>query len=325
MTVYNSLYERLLGSPLELWLDTLPETVAESFERGHGDLAKWRAVVGELPKIKPSSIDLSSNRVRIGRADDVDGETATEIERQLRILHPWRKGPYSVFGIDIDTEWRSDWKWARLQQHISPLKGRHVLDVGCGNGYHAWRMAGDGAELVAGIDPTMLFVMQYQALQQYMPQAPVYVLPLGIEHLPQKLNGFDTVFSMGVLYHRRSPIDHLHELRALLRAGGELVLETLVVDGGVDTILVPQGRYAKMRNVWFIPSVLALERWLARCGFRNIRTVDVAVTSLDEQRSTDWMTFDSLPDFLDPNNRSLTVEGLPAPKRTVIIADAPGG
>lgn len=321
MNIYSTLYERLEGSPLEGWLETLPSSVAAAFERGHGDLAKWQGAVDALPNIKPSSIDLCASSVSIGNAADVGVEMALEIERQLRILHPWRKGPYSVFGLDIDTEWRSDWKWSRLQPYITPLKGRYVLDVGCGNGYHAWRMAGEGAALVAGIDPTMLFVMQYQALAQYMPQVPAYVLPLGVEQLPQKLSGFDTLFSMGVLYHRRSPIDHLYELRALLRSGGELVLETLVVDGGQDTVLVPQGRYAKMRNVWFIPSPLALEQWLRRCGFSNIRLVDVASTTVDEQRSTPWMTFDSLSDFLDPDDRSLTAEGLPAPKRAVFVAE----
>jgi len=141
--------------------------------------------------------------------------------------------------------------------------------------------------------------------------------------LPRNLSGFDTLFSMGVLYHRRSPIDHLYALRSLLRSGGELVLETLVVDGNADTVLVPPGRYAKMRNVWFIPSPQALAGWLARCGFKNIRLVDIAVTSFDEQRSSGWMTFDSLPDFLSPDDRTLTIEGLPAPKRAVYIAEAP--
>ncbi len=323
MSIYTALYERLEGSPLKPWLDTLATTVDAAFGRGHGDLAKWQGAVNALPPITPSSIDLCAGSVRIGEAADVDVATAAEIERQLRILHPWRKGPYSVFGIDIDTEWRSDWKWERLKGHISPLTDRYVLDVGCGNGYHAWRMAGEGAALVAGVDPTMLFVMQYQALQQYMPQVPVYVLPLGVEQLPQGLSGFDTVFSMGVLYHRRSPIDHLYELRSLLRSGGELVLETLVIDGDRDAVLVPQGRYAKMRNVWFIPSPLALEGWMQRCGFRNVRLVDVATTSIEEQRSTQWMTFDSLPDFLDPVDRALTVEGLPAPRRAIIVAEVP--
>ena len=56
---------------------------------------------------------------------------------------------------------------------------------------------------------------------------------------------------MGVLYHRRSPIDHLLELKGCLQTGGELVLETLVIDGGLGEVLVPENRYAKMRNVWF--------------------------------------------------------------------------
>ena len=44
------------------------------------------------------------------------------------------------------------------------------------------------------------------------------------------------------------------------------------------------------------------------------------MTSTDEQRATKWMTNHSLIDFLDPNNKSLTIEGYPAPKRAVFIA-----
>ena len=121
---------------------------------------------------------------------------------------------------------------------------------------------------------------------------------------------------------RQDLFEHLLTLKGALRSGGQLVLETLVVEGGVDSIFVPPGRYAKMRNVWFIPSPATLERWMQRCGLKNIRVVDENVTSLDEQRSTDWMTFESLPDYLDPADRSKTVEGYPAPKRAVVIATA---
>jgi tRNA (mo5U34)-methyltransferase len=143
------------------------------------------------------------------------------------------------------------------------------------------------------------------------------------EDLPQKLSCFDTVFSMGVLYHRRAPFDHLEELKNALRPGGELVLETLVVEGDANTVLLPRDRYAQMRNVWFIPSALALENWLQRLGFVNIRTVNINQTSVEEQRSTAWMNFQSLADFLDPNDSSKTIEGYPAPRRAVVIAEKP--
>ena len=147
---------------------------------------------------------------------------------------------------------------------------------------------------------------------------PVDVLPLGIEALPENLNLFDTCFSMGVFYHRRSPMDHLRELKDILVSGGELVLETLVIDGKLGECLVPEGRYAMMNNVWFLPSCLTLESWLKKCGFKDIRCVDESTTSTEEQRATEWMHFHSLADFLDKNDPSKTVEGHPAPRLSLI-------
>jgi tRNA (mo5U34)-methyltransferase len=264
---------------------------------------------------------LITDAVEIGQVGDVLDEDRILLEKQLKGLHPWRKGPYDLFGIKINTEWRSDWKWERLRDHIAPLKHRLVLDVGCGNGYHCWRMLGADAKMVVGIDPMILNVLQFQVIRKLYGASPVYVLPIGIEDLPYGLKAFDTVFSMGVLYHRRSPIDHLMELRDCLQPGGELVLETLIIDGRLGEVLVPEGRYAKMRNVWFLPTCDTLMSWMKRCGFKNIRLVDVTITSVEEQRSTEWMHFHSLKDFLDEENPLLTCEGLPAPKRAIFIAN----
>jgi tRNA (mo5U34)-methyltransferase len=306
------------------WVNTLRDAVESHFNsRRYGDLPAWLRSLSGLPDIRPGAVDLLTG-VSIGRSEDCAPGQKEQLEKHLRELHPWRKGPFDLFGLHIDTEWRSDWKWDRLKDRISPLDGRAVLDVGCGNGYHCWRMHGAGARSVLGIDPSPRFVVQFEAVKRYINEMPVHVLPVGIESVPDDAGLFDTVFAMGVLYHRKSPLDFLHKLKGCLRAGGELVLETLVVDGDDNTVLVPEGRYAKMRNVWFIPSVGMLMRWLQRCGLVNVRVADVSVTTVDEQRSTDWMKFESLTDFLWPGDPGRTIEGLPAPKRAILLAETQG-
>lgn len=316
---FESTYQSLLGTPLAHWLETLPQQMREFDQQGkHGEFDKWCRMLEKLPQTAPSSVDFRQS-VTIGQAQDIDTYTAKQISGLLKQFMPWRKGPYALHGIDIDTEWRSDFKWDRVAPHISDLRDRVVLDVGCGSGYHMWRMLGAGARGVYGIDPTQLFMIQFQAIKHFAPNNNIHFLPLGIEQM-QPLNAFDTVFSMGVLYHRKDPIAFIEQLKHQLRRGGELILETLVVDGNADTVFMPGERYAQMRNVWFLPSVDALKKWLERLGFVDIRLADVNRTSLDEQRATDWMTGQSLQDFLNPEDLSLTVEGYPGPQRAVLIA-----
>ena len=310
-------------TPLHPWLkQQMP--LADQICSDHGDYLRWNQVLEQLSGYKTGQLDLSRALIQIGDENQLDDDKKQQLKRLLLNLHPWRKGPFDVFGIKIDSEWRSDKKWQRLRGSISPLKGRHVLDIGCGNGYYMLRMLGAGAAWVLGIDPTILFNMQFNALTQLSTvKINANILPVGVDQLPDRLNYFDTVFSMGVLYHRRSPIDHLYKLLSCLRPGGELVLETLVIEGPDDQLLLPDSRYAKMRNVWFIPTAQALKSWLQRCGYSNIRIIDVSTTSLDEQRSTEWMRFESLSDFLDPDNHSRTIEGYPAPVRAILKAQRP--
>jgi len=320
---YEAFFLHLRDCGFGAWVPALErETAVRLHPDAQGNLPRWWAALGALPRRRSGADRLDSACVGTGDGPEQDYLHEDALRSALMALHPWRKGPYCLHGVLLDCEWRSDWKWDRLAGHIQPLEDRAVLDVGCGNGYHCWRMAGEGARVVLGIDPTILYVMQYLAVAGYLRDRRVGVLPLALEDLAGDMSGFDTVFSMGVLYHRRSPLDHLRDLHRLLRPGGELVLETLVVEGGEDRVLVPAGRYAKMRNVWFIPSPEALANWLGRCGFSAVRTVDVTATGIEEQRSTDWMRFQSLADFLDPRDSSRTLEGYPAPCRAILIARA---
>ncbi len=319
--LFDDFYQDISHNRMSGLLKTIPQAMEQRFgDYTHGLLNQWLPLLNQLPELDNSQLDLV-NAVRVGSDDNLEPEQRAHLTKLLKQFHPWRKGPYHIHGVHIDTEWRSDWKWDRIKDHIAPLKDRYILDVGCGSGYHCWRMYGAGAKMVIGIDPSQLFLMQFMAIKHFIGTSPVHFLPLGIEYMPENFQMFDTVFSMGVFYHRKSPFEHLTQLKTLLRDGGELVLETLVVEGDEHTVLVPDDRYASMRNVWFLPSCLALEKWAKRAGYKNVRIVDVDQTSIEEQRATDWMTFQSLADFLDPNDPNKTIEGYPAPKRATLIAN----
>ena len=287
--------------------------------QAHGDNPVWQAAVDRLPMcggVRLTADDLVS----------LDGPMAAngraQLQTALQALHPWRKGPFSLFGIEVDAEWRSDLKWRRVAPAVH-LAGCRVLDVGCGNGYFGWRMLAAGADLVVGLDASVLFHMQHQAINRYAQSRRNWVLPLRFEQLPLHLSEarFDAVFSLGVIYHQREPRQHLARLRRCLKAGGQAVVESLVVDGPEP--LHPVGRYARMHNVWTVPTPTCLIAWLAEAGFQDIHIIDISATIPDEQRSTPWMRFQSLAEALDPTDSSRTIEGHPAPKRCVAAARNP--
>lgn len=317
---YSPLFDQLKESSLASWVTTLEKQIqAKLFDSNDGHLEGWLKALKSLPDFKRLGYDVLNTVQFEGDCEREMAETA------LRSFLPWRKGPVHLGGVHIDTEWHSDWKWDRLKDQIAPLDGRTILDIGSGNGYYLYRMLGAGAKLAIGVDPFLLFVMQFWAIRHFAPEdLQAWVLPLGWEDLPEKLPVFDSLFSMGVLYHRRNPQSFLKQLQSYVRPGGELILETLVIEGQKEEVLVPEGRYAKMRNVWYIPRVATLEDALIQSGWENVRCIDVTPTSINEQRSTDWMTFESLPNYLDPNDQTKTIEGYPAPIRAVVIANKPG-
>ena len=299
------LADRLASIGLDHWIEPIGLLLQDKLSpQAHGNCEQWRDTLGKL---------------EVSRG----GANSTELKELLLGLAPWRKGPFVLDGIEVDSEWRSDLKWARLKDAITSLDGRNVLDVGCGNGYYALQMSKAGAATVIGIDPTLVYVMQFLAVNLFEGNSSVFVLPLRLEEIPPARNVFDTTFSMGVLYHQRSPIEHLRRLRTTLRPGGQLVLETIYVPGKESYACTPEDRYARMRNVWLLPTIAELTTWMKRSGYRDIDVVDKSITSTDEQRSTEWMTFESLREALDPDDPSRTVEGWPAPHRVVVTATSP--
>lgn len=321
MIDFGNFYQLIAKGPLSHWLEVLPAQLAQ-WQRENNDsrFQQWQTAIDNLPPLTPLHVDLL-HRVAVSGPTPLSDGALKRLTYQLKTLMPWRKGPFSLYGVELDSEWHSDWKWDRLAPHLDDLAGKTVLDVGCNSGYYLWRMVGAGAKLAVGIDPMALYLCQFELIRTLLgDDQRAHFLPLGIEALPP-LHAFDTVFSMGVLYHRRSPLDHLLQLRDQLNRDGQLVLETLIIEGEAHQALMPGERYAQMRNVYFIPSLPTLLTWLSKCGFRNLHVVDVSITSTDEQRATEWMTSASLSQFLNPQDASKTVEGYPAPVRAILTAN----
>ena len=302
--------------------ETLIKEKRAFLDHAKGNFLKFKKILESLPDFIPSVIDLESRAVTIGDKSDLTKQEHCLLMDKLEQLCPWRKGPFNLFGIQIDSEWQSWMKWERLIHHIGSLKGRRILDIGSSNGYYMFKMAAHNPLMVLGVEPQSSFYFQYLTLQKFLNQDNVFCLPVAHDHLPKMDQYFDMVFCMGVLYHRKSPVQMLKDICDSMKPGGKLILENLILDSKSNICLFPKDRYAKMRNIFFIPDLLAMESWLLRAGFTNIKCVDVTKTSFKEQRKTKWIHTETLKDFLDPKDPDKTVEGYPAPVRAIFIATA---
>ena len=278
----------------------------------------------QLPTIEelqtPVRCDLKRSAVCIGQRTDVSAEQLASIEEAIKRLHPWRKGPFDLFGIEIDAEWRSNLKWERIESALGDLKHRRILDIGCGNGYYMFRAAAQEPDVVLGMDPSVPFFYAFELMQRYAQLANLQYERMGFEHLYVFDQAFDIGLCMGVLYHHRSPIEILRDLLKTLRVGGFAIIESQSIDGDGSMALFPENRYAKARNMFFVPTKECLVNWVKRAGFKDVEIVSHTKVTTDEQRSTEFMTYESLKDFLHPEDDRLTIEGYPAPCRTVVKA-----
>ncbi|NRA45754.1 MAG: tRNA 5-methoxyuridine(34)/uridine 5-oxyacetic acid(34) synthase CmoB [Oligoflexales bacterium] len=273
-----------------------------------------RAIEG-LPKFKSKHCKLDQDVVEVGAPEELQPSEKQLFDPALKAFIPWKKGPFRLFGTTIDSEWRSDLKWNRLHGNFTSLQGKRVADIGCHNGYFMFRMAAQNPELVIGFEPYAKHLINYQLIQQYAQVPNLAFELLGVEHIHFYPRFFDTVFCLGILYHHTDPVGLLRKIYESLRPGGELIIDCQGIPGGEPHALVPSGRYARARGIWFLPTLSCLSNWLRRTQFRDLQCFYGQALSSEEQRRTEWAPIDSLQEFLDPNDSSKTIEGYPAPWR----------
>ncbi|MCB2217492.1 tRNA 5-methoxyuridine(34)/uridine 5-oxyacetic acid(34) synthase CmoB [Desulfofustis glycolicus] len=315
------------------YLDRLPATVRRAdIEAVLRDRHQWagqqkkgflryRRPAEFLARFRAENVDCSEGVVHIGHADEVSPPIRQQIKDQLKAFMPWRKGPFSVFGIEIDAEWRSERKWRRVLPALPDLSGAVVADIGCNNGYYLFRLSSHQPLLALGFEPSVHHYFCFQALNAMAGCTNLAADLLGVEQIGLFPETFDLVLLMGIIYHRSSPIDALRDINAALKPGGRLIVESQAIPGDDPIALFPQKTYAKVPGTYFVPTGACLVNWLRRAGFSAVELFDAHPMSSAEQRRTEWMVFESFEDFIDQSDPSKTVEGYPAPWRVFLSAE----
>lgn len=264
------------------------------------------------------AFDYSGPEVIIGKRSDIDDQGFGMIYRSLKNLSPWRKGPFSIYGIEVDAEWRCDLKWERIERAITPCENKIVLDIGANNGYFMYRLLNQKPKFVLGIDPVASCIEQYNFLNSLNDHANMHMAPWGINDVKHFKNCFDVILFMGIIYHHKHPLEQLEIIKDALRPGGILILETIGIPGEEPLALFPKERFANMKNVYFVPTLSCLTNWATRCHFEKIEVISKTPLTPEEQRVTEWSHPKSLINVLDPSDPSKTIEGYPAPWRFAI-------
>ncbi len=280
------------------------------------NILPYQEAIKSLPQFENVEVVLG-DKVEIN-IPALSKEVSEQIAQTAHLMKPWRKGPFQINTLFIDSEWQSQIKYNLLEPHFD-LKGKIVGDIGCNNGYYLFRMLTHEPKKLIGFDPSAIYYSQFQFLNHFIRSDISYEL-LGVEHVEFYEHKFDVLFCLGVLYHRSDPVMMLKSLYKGLNKGGELILDTFMIDGEDEICLTPKDRYSKIPNIYFVPTVPALINWCHRAGFEHVEVLETMVTGQHEQRKTEWIETQSLEDFLDPDDPSKTVEGYPAPKRVYIKA-----
>ena len=285
----------------------------------HGDSEKWFKVIKNLPIAHTDFLDVSNSQITIGDPKEINSETKRLLEISMMQFNPWRKGPYNLFGLEIDSEWRSDKKWARIKDYLPNSTGMRIGDIGCSNGYYSYKLLNLNPELIVGMDKTALFIWQFIALKNYAKKIQnLILLPCSAEEFSKNKLDFELLLSMVVLYHASNPNDHINTLKDLLKKNGFLLIETLTSLDKKDILIQKGKKYAGMKNVKKIFAKNNLINILYTSGFKNVECVNERMTDIEEQRTTKWMKGKSLKDFICKNGN--TIEGYPPLCRSVFIA-----
>lgn len=111
-------------------------------------------------------------------------------------------------------EWEKNFKfYFEPLKTLDSLKGKTILEVGCGNGRHTYYAAKFAKEVIA-IDLSQSVDVAFNNNRNL---SNVHFIQTDVYNLPFKENSFDFIFSIGVLHHLPTPEQGFRKLIELLK------------------------------------------------------------------------------------------------------------
>jgi len=223
-----------------------------------------------------------------------------ELAKFSELAHRWWDQASEFKPLHQINPLRLDW----IERQIGPagVRGKHVLDVGCGGGILAEAIARRGATAVLGIDLALkpLKVAQLHALEAGVEN--IDYREVAVEALAaEQPASFDVVTCMEMLEHVPDPASVVHACAALAKPGGQTFFSTInrnaksflfAIVGAEHVLnLLPKGTHEYARFIR--PSELA--QWCRDAGLLLERTRGMQYNPLSGRY---WLSDDTSVNYL---------------------------
>lgn len=144
--------------------------------------------------------------------------------------------------------------------NVDDLKGKRVLDVGCGTGRFMEVVENYGSCIV-GIDLSFSVEAAFKNLGF---KENVHIIQADIFDLPFKEKAFDYIFSIGVLHHTPNTKEAFKCLPKFLKGGGEIAIWVYSNEG------FPMKLYNKVSGAYRFFTTKMPKRWLYRFAYISL-------------------------------------------------------
>ena len=147
---------------------------------------------------------------------------------------------------------------------IQDIKGKAILDIGCGYGWFEWNAFKKGAKEITGVE---ISESNLSTIKKYIKNKKFTPLVGHATEIPSGKNIYDTVVAWEVIEHipNKSENQFFHEVNRVLKKGGSFYIST-PYDVALSTYLDPA--------FWLIGHRHYSEKKLRQYGLKNKFTIE---------------------------------------------------